>query len=232
MNQVLVRDASLARARPIAAVRGSRLRPVPAGPVSDCPASEAFDAMRLGRSHDRGQMPMGICGAFVTDILKPYRDNARYLKSANIISWRKARAAHEPRCSGPLVVGSGRFAIGDSCYIDDTGHFNAVEFNICYNQLAYVVFAKCIEAGTVPELGFLSFADFKRGQLPSWLIASIEGVRFSRQMCRGNFVGELTVEAVSSVRGTRFFFTTVAFSDSEGVKSSGRVVLAYSPGES
>ena len=37
-----------------------------------------------------------------------------------------------------LISAKGRFSIPDSCYIDDTGHFNAVEFNICFNQLAYV----------------------------------------------------------------------------------------------
>ncbi|NET17718.1 MAG: hypothetical protein F6K08_35290 [Okeania sp. SIO1H6] len=35
----------------------------------------------------------------------------------------------------------GQFSIGESCYIDDTGHLNAVEFNICYNQLLYVAIA-------------------------------------------------------------------------------------------
>jgi FcoT-like thioesterase domain len=126
-----------------------------------------------------------------------------------------------------LFTATGTFSIGNSCYIEDTGHFNAVEFNICFNQLAYVAFAKCIDEALVPELAFLDFDGFQRGQLPSWLIVGIDGVRFSKQLDRRAFSAELTVVRMSSVRGTKFFFTTIAFSDSEGVKTSGSVVLSY-----
>ena len=51
-----------------------------------------------------------------------------------------------------LITGKGRFSIPESCYIDSTGHFNAVEFNICYNQLAYVLFAGCINAGVMGKV--------------------------------------------------------------------------------
>ncbi|MEO1375818.1 MAG: FcoT family thioesterase, partial [Cyanobacteria bacterium J06635_10] len=37
------------------------------------------------------------------------------------------------------------FSIPESCYIDDTGHFNSVEFNICYNQLFYIIIAYLIK---------------------------------------------------------------------------------------
>jgi len=166
--------------------------------------------------------------AFLADILKPYRPNARYLKSATIGT--VSRGSLAPRCpfSKRLLSGTGRFAIGDSCYIDDTGHFNAVEFNICYNQLAYVLFGKCIESRNVPELGFLDIAEFKQQQLPNWLIVGIEDVRFTRQLCRRDFTAALSVDRVSTVRSTRFFFTTIAFADFEGVKASGAVTLAYS----
>jgi hypothetical protein len=32
-------------------------------------------------------------------------------------------------------MGSSPVGIAESCYIDSTGHFNAVEFQICANQL-------------------------------------------------------------------------------------------------
>jgi FcoT-like thioesterase domain len=131
-----------------------------------------------------------------------------------------------------LFTATGTFSIGESCYIDDTGHFNAVEFNICFNQLAYVAFAKCIDEGLVPELAFLDFAAFQRGQLPSWLIVGVDGVRFSKQLDRRAFSAELTVVRMSAVRGTKFFFTTIAFSDSEGVKTTGSVVLSYNGSDS
>jgi len=86
----------------------------------------------------------------LADILRPYRPHARYLKSAEITAFR-AKAADD-KSKTALVTAGGRFSIPESCYIDDTGHFNAVEFNICFNQLAYVAFGKCLEANILKNL--------------------------------------------------------------------------------
>ncbi|MGW6540873.1 FcoT family thioesterase [Streptomyces sp. NPDC055051] len=51
---------------------------------------------------------------------------------------------HPGGADGRPLTGSGMFTIPEPCYIDDTGHFNAVEFNICYNQLAYYTLAAMI----------------------------------------------------------------------------------------
>jgi hypothetical protein len=132
------------------------------------------------------------------------------------------------------MSGTGRFSIPESCYIDDTGHFNAVEFNICYNQLAYVLFGKCVEAGILQKLrhekvDVISFPDYKLHQLPSMLIVSIEGVRFFKQLRSDDFGGRFTLDRVAPVGGAWFFFTSIAFSDAEGVKAKGSIVLAFSP---
>jgi hypothetical protein len=176
-------------------------------------------------------VPAAIPASFVAEMLAPYRQNARYLKAAEITHVR-AGAAGEAE---GLVTGRGRFAIPQSCYIDDTGHFNAVEFNICYNQLAYVVFGHCIASGIMPRLlptwdekVKLSYTDYKRHQLPSMLIARLEA-RFLQQLRSDDFSGELTVERISAKGRACFCFTTIAFADAEGVKARGSVVLAFSP---
>lgn len=38
------------------------------------------------------------------------------------------------------VLAYGNFTIGESAYIRSTGHFNAVELILCFNQLAYSAF--------------------------------------------------------------------------------------------
>ena len=185
------------------------------------------------------ELPIDISDAFVTAILKPYRLHAKYLKSAQITHLSDKTATKD----AAFVTGTGRFAIPESCYIDDTGHFNAVEFNICYNQLAYVLFGKCIELGILQKLNSelqkfsdeqanglsLSMADYKRHQLPAMLIVSIEGVRFFKQLKSDDFQGTLSINRVAPVGGAWFFFTTIAFSDAEGVKAKGSVVLAFVP---
>lgn len=178
------------------------------------------------------RLPLDISDAFLADILEPYRPDAKYLKSAQINHFKhKATTEIEEKETG-LMTGSGRFSIPKSCYIEDTGHFNAVEFNICYNQLAFVLFGKALQLNILQSLRFdsanLSFADFKRQQLSSMMIVSIDS-HYYKMLKSDDFQAELTINRISAVKGAYFYFTTIAFSDVEGVKSKGSVLLAYNP---
>lgn len=178
-------------------------------------------------------MPMPVAESFAADILKPYRDHARYLKSAEITQFSDKSDIIAGSDNQKLATSKGRFSIPESCYIDDTGHFNAVEFNICYNQLAYVMFAKLIDANLLHRLrtgkvDVLSIPEFKRHQLPAMVIVSLES-RYFKQLDSKDFSGELTIEKISPVGDAWFFFTSVTFADKDGVKAKGSVVLAYSP---
>jgi FcoT-like thioesterase domain len=192
-------------------------------------AEEGFEG-KLAAPAPAVDLPMPITDAFVGEILKPYKPHARYLKSAEITHFRdKVQAG----ASDGLVVAEGRFSIPESCYIDDTGHFNAVEFNICFNQLAYVMFGKCIADGILGKLrceqvNVPSFADFKLHQLPSMLIVSIES-RYYKQLNSRDFTAELTLNKISPVGSAWFFSTSITFSDADGVKAKGTVMLAFSP---
>jgi hypothetical protein len=177
------------------------------------------------------QAAISITPDFVAEILQPYKAHARYLKTAEIASFREKSS--DDKGKGALAKGVGRFAIPESCYIDDTGHFNAVEFNICFNQLAYVMFAKCIEAGVMQKMrcgsvDVMSLPEYKQRQLPSMVIVSMES-RYFKQLDSRDFRGELSIDKISSVGSAWFFFTSITFSDAEGVKAKGSVVLAYSP---
>jgi hypothetical protein len=206
-----------------------------AGPASiSSPRGCEVRGEALAGSAINQRLPITIPDPFLADILKPYRAQARYLKSAEITHFRDQVAPRDGTSAASLLTGTGRFSIPESCYIDDTGHFNAVEFNICYNQLAYAVFGKSVEAGLLHSLrrgnaSVPSFAEFKHHQLPSMLIVRIEGVRFFKQMRSDDFRGELNIDKVSSKGPAWFFFTSIAFSDCEGVKAQGSVVLAFSP---
>lgn len=96
-------------------------------------------------------LPVEVDRVMLEEILRPYRKNATYLKSAAVLRWFDKPPSRQDK-DQDLIVGRGTFEIPESCYIDDTGHFNAVEFNICYNQLAYVLFGKCIQQGILQPL--------------------------------------------------------------------------------
>jgi hypothetical protein len=74
----------------------------------------------------------------------------------------------------------------------------------------------------------LSYGDYRRHQLPSMLIARLES-RFVKQLKSDDFSGELTIDRISASSRGCFCFTTITFSDAEGVKAHGSVVLAFSP---
>lgn len=111
-------------------------------------------------------------------VLQPYRDHSRYLRNARVTSQPDG------------VSAQGRFSIAESCYIDDTGHFNAVEFNICYNQLGYYLLAKCIEDDLFDAFSAWSMADFWERQLSDVLIYRLSS-RFRRMINPRSFEGEI-----------------------------------------
>jgi hypothetical protein len=205
------------------------------GPCSGgCKGNTAKSALPPAVQDDaQAQFPIKISDDFAADILSPYRRNAVYLKSAEITQFSEKASIVAGSEDQRLVTGRGRFAIPESCYIDDTGHFNAVEFNICYNQLAYVLFAKCIEAGLMHrlrnhEFDVLSLVEFKKRQLPAMVIVSLES-RYYKQLNSMDFTAELTINKMTPVGSAWFFFTSITFADHEGIKAKGSVVLAYSP---
>ncbi|ADI03641.1 hypothetical protein SBI_00520 [Streptomyces bingchenggensis BCW-1] len=112
-------------------------------------------------------------------VLRPYRTNCRYLGPAEV------------RLENEAVTASGTFRIGESCYIDDTGHFNAVEFNICFNQIAYYLIAKCAQNRLPPVFAAWTLDDYWQRQLSDILITRFTS-RFHRAIRGQEFRGELS----------------------------------------
>ncbi|HEV2779571.1 MAG TPA: FcoT family thioesterase [Actinophytocola sp.] len=152
----------------------------------------------------------------LADILRPYKPHSRYLKSATV-SVRNG-----------LPVGQGQFVIPTSCYIDDTGHFNAVEFNICYNQLFYYLLAKSIKERAVPALAAWTLDDFWERQLPDILIARFRSL-FRSPIDSSSFTGELTINTTSESNVRRPVLlaeTSIRFWDPRDGSAEGEVLMA------
>jgi hypothetical protein len=155
----------------------------------------------------------------LTQVLEPYRDSCRYLRSAQLIE------------NTDGVGARGYFGIAESCYIDDTGHFNAVEFNICYNQLGYYLIAKCVADGLFPQFATWSMADFWERQLSNVLIYRFSS-QFRRMINPRSFEGDVVFrEPMISKRPGRpavmYMDTTCAFRDGDGGSAEGEVRLAF-----
>jgi hypothetical protein len=165
---------------------------------------------------------IAISSDMLEQILAPYKPDCRYLTSAIMDTGEHRDSTHSP---GAVVL-YGACGIAESCYIDDTGHFNAVEFNICYNQLVYCLIAACAEHQLLDVLSGWNFEEFKRRQLPDILIAEYSSV-FRKPMKATCFEGRVSIEKASTNRkGTIFLSTTCSFYDSDGGDSEGKVLLA------
>jgi hypothetical protein len=154
------------------------------------------------------------------DVLAVYKPDCRYLKLARVLHSGNL----QPR--RPVVM-RGDFEIGASCYINDTGHFNAVEFNICYNQLLYVVVAALIQRGH-PAFAAWKLDDFWERQLPEFLIADFHST-FRRAIRGHRFGGEIRLTKAVQRGGSAawtpmlILYSECAFWDVDGPASRGQV---------
>lgn len=133
--------------------------------------------------------------ALLTRVLKPYRaKNCEYLKSITVT------ADGDPD-DNSTVSAKSEFEIPESCYIDDTGHFNSVEFNICYNQMAYYVIAKSVKERLMRPFSQWSMDDFWHRQLNDILITDFRSA-FRTQMRGRLFQGEIDVVDIAAWDGS------------------------------
>jgi FcoT-like thioesterase domain len=158
--------------------------------------------------------------------LEPYKDNCKYLKNAQIqdpndrISINKLQKKDEVEW---LI--KGEFSIPESCYIADTGHFNAVEFNISYNQLCYILIAYLVDNQLLDAMKSWNLKTYKDRQLSNCLIAKFSSV-FKKQINARHFQGLLSINK-SSCRGNLIILkTSCAFYDDYEGWARGDVTIA------
>lgn len=99
-------------------------------------------------------------------VLSPYFSKVKYLKSAEVcIGDSKNKNDISLICD---------LGFQESCYIESTGHFNSVEFNISYNQMLYYMVAVSVQHGLVDALRHWDLSDFFRKQLIDVYITHFE----------------------------------------------------------
>lgn len=161
--------------------------------------------------------------ALLVRTMRPYASkDTVYLKRAHV-------GRH-----GETVLATGEFAIEHSCYIEDTGHFNAVEFTISCNQLIYYTLAVAIRDRLIPELADWSMADYWARQLPSVLISRF-GSRYRHPIDSRSYTARLTIGAVTFRNRSRPLYALqagVEFADAAGGSAVGdiEIVLLDPPG--
>ena len=119
----------------------------------------------------------------------------------------------------------GCFSISQSCYINDTGHFNAVEFNICYNQLMYTALAHGVSKKLLNCLQHLTLDEYYKKQLPDVYITRLESY-YKKIIDPNNFSGVFSIFNAKYSRKLIIIKTQIEFSDYNGGLAYGEVDLA------
>ena len=140
---------------------------------------------------DSGEINFANDPDLLSDVLRPYaRPKTQYLKSATVA------------VADGLASAEGRFAIPFPCYIDDTGHLNSVEVNICFNQLMYYLIAKCVQERVVSAFDSWTMEDYWAKQLPDILIARFQS-NFKRPIDSSDFSGEVSFSEFAETNRSR-----------------------------
>lgn len=182
--------------------------------------------------------PREISPSLLARTLAPYKPTETdYLREARLV--QQCDLSEESPDDTPIATVAGKFRIPNSCYIQSTGHFNAVEYLICFNQLAYTAIGQLISENvlaTLPasriseecreELQKLTIARFFDKQLSSMLILNTE-TRFNRMINAQDFSGEWRLKSLVFRKNLLFAQTSCAFSDACGGSADGNVLLAY-----
>ncbi|MDT0345373.1 FcoT family thioesterase [Streptomyces litchfieldiae] len=165
----------------------------------------------------------GNDAALLADVLRVYKPNCRYLRSAGMV------VRGQPGEPGGGLTVRGTFHVPESCYIDDTGHFNAVEFVICFNQIGYLMLAKSVKERALRALDGWTMDDYWARQLGDMFIVDMHSAY--RRAIRGrSFWGELDVTDVVERDGGNgpllILSTRIRFGESEPIACHGRVRIA------
>jgi len=144
--------------------------------------------------------------ALLARTLDCYFPHVRYLKNAQVEYTDGGNSF--PSEIGPCVaIGRGSFAAPPAWYIQSTGHFNAIEFNLAYNQLAYVLLAQCVDSQALPLLS----AHVPKGEFHSRMLGDIlilkYSVAFHKAMDASTFQARLIVQKTMERGGLVFLKT-------------------------
>lgn len=153
----------------------------------------------------------------LSKVLEPYSyKGCRYLIDA------------QSKATENSVLAYGNFQIKESSYIRSTGHFNAAELVLCFNQLAYSAFAAAVLNNDIPALRGWSIDDYYRHQLSSMLIKRTSS-QFRKPINPHKFSARLMCQNFQVIeRSWRYLLVPCAieFWDEDGGAASGEIDLA------
>ena len=129
--------------------------------------------------------------------------NTRYLKEAQI------------DYEGDTINLIGKFSISNCCYVlPDSGHFNAVEAIICFNQMFYAALLDGIDKKVFSFYEKVTLSDFNRIWQRVYL-SEFEKIKFKKLINSASFFGKITVKPIRKIRDKVYVDCCFGFGNNE-----------------
>jgi hypothetical protein len=162
-------------------------------------------------------------------VLLPYRHNCKYLQRI-WIEYLPIGGEIDRDLSESSIAVEGDMSIGESCYIDSTGHFNAVEFQICANQLLYTMGAECVRRRLLDAFSPMDLEGYFERQLPNVLITNVTST-FRRVLSPRRFRGRAELDRSYRLGDRAFWECTLTYTDDDGGLADGSIVVTMALGD-
>ena len=151
--------------------------------------------------------------ALVTYLAK----NTRYLTAAQISQ------------TDDIIKLCARFSIKESCYLSPgSGHFNAVEALMCFNQMMYVALLGGIEKKMFPFYTHITPDEFNRNRRKVYLL-EFEKIKFKKQIDNNSFAGFLEIKPLHKVADKIYVSCRFGFGNTEDCDSFFGTIKAFLP---
>jgi FcoT-like thioesterase domain len=170
-----------------------------------------------GRTEAESTGTVPIAENLLSRVLEPYS----YKRCRYLIDAQRAATADS-------VLAFANFRIDESAYIRNTGHFNAAELVLCFNQLVYSSLAQGVVNKDIFALRSWSIEDYYKNQLTNILIKSSLS-RFKRPIDPQKFSARLLSRDFEIVERTcryLLFSNTIEFWDENDGAATGEFEIA------
>ncbi len=137
--------------------------------------------------------------ALVTYIAK----NTRYITQAQVYN------------TADIVNLTAQFSIKESCYLSPgSGHFNAVEALMCFNQMIYVALLAGIEKKMFPFYADITPDEFNEHRRRVYIL-EFEKIKFKKQINNNLFYGHLELQPLHKIKDKIYVSCRMGFGNTE-----------------
>lgn len=153
---------------------------------------------------------------FREQVLACYKPHCRYVQSFTCTRSTPEPTAEKSLAATTVVTGRCQLSVPEPCYINATGHLNAVDVGICFNQTLYLTLGTSVQHRWLPDFYQWSVTDFFIHQLPDVLIAETTA-RFFAPLSPHSFSAVFQILAITRVpSGTVWLDTAMECVDNQG----------------